>query len=156
MPKTLSEPLQLVTLRALNVARCRRGNVSVSISREKENEPPAAVGKLESSAIVDRTADEARGDIAFLAVDLHGRPFLRHPVFAERLGIQFKEEVAYLREYRSIRPGHCSDPHVRADDGNTYVLGHNEETDEWTLESFRSPASPGQYDPHFDPPNNIQ
>ena len=34
---------------------------------------------------------------------------------------------------------------VRADDGNTYVLGHNEERDEWTLESFRSPASPGQY-----------
>src|SRR5436309_12907830 len=40
---------------------------------------------------------------------------------------------------------------VRADDGNTYVLSHNEERDEWTLESFRSPASPGQFDPHFDP-----
>ncbi len=24
-----------------------------------------------------------------------------------------------------------------------YVLRHNEDTDEWTLESFRSPASPG-------------
>jgi hypothetical protein len=45
---------------------------------------------------------------------------------------------------------------VRADDGNTYVLGHNEKTDEWTLESFRSPASPGQFDPHFDPPDSIQ
>jgi hypothetical protein len=31
---------------------------------------------------------------------------------------------------------------VRADDGNTYVLRHNEGTDEWTLESFRSPTSP--------------
>ena len=39
---------------------------------------------------------------------------------------------------------------------NIYVLRHNEETDEWTLESFRSPASPGQYDPHFDPPDSIQ
>ncbi len=45
---------------------------------------------------------------------------------------------------------------VRADDGNTYVLGHNEETDEWTLQSFRSQTSPGQFDPHFDPPSNIQ
>ena len=27
---------------------------------------------------------------------------------------------------------------VRADDGNTYVLGHHEENDEWVLESFRS------------------
>ena len=26
---------------------------------------------------------------------------------------------------------------VHADDGNTYVLGHNENADEWTLESFR-------------------
>ena len=45
---------------------------------------------------------------------------------------------------------------VRADDGNTYVLGQNEETDEWTLQSFRSQTSPGQFDPHFDPPSNIQ
>jgi hypothetical protein len=27
---------------------------------------------------------------------------------------------------------------VRADDGNTYVLGHHEEKDAWVLESFRS------------------
>jgi hypothetical protein len=45
---------------------------------------------------------------------------------------------------------------VRADDGNTYVLRHNEKRDEWTLESFRSPASPGQIDPHFDPPDSVQ
>jgi hypothetical protein len=46
---------------------------------------------------------------------------------------------------------------VRADDGNTYVLRHNEQTDEWTLESFRSPtSSPGQFDPHFDPPDSVQ
>ena len=44
---------------------------------------------------------------------------------------------------------------VQADDGNIYVLGHNENTDEWTLESFRSRTSPGQFDPHFDPPSNI-
>jgi hypothetical protein len=34
-------------------------------------------------------------------------------------------------------------------------LGHNENTDEWTLESFRSSTSPGQFDPHFDPPSNV-
>ena len=45
---------------------------------------------------------------------------------------------------------------VRADDGNIYVLRHNEETDEWTLESFRSLSSPGLFDPHFDPPNSTQ
>jgi hypothetical protein len=44
---------------------------------------------------------------------------------------------------------------IQADDGNTYVLAHNETTDEWTLESFRSVRSPGQFDPHFDPPSNI-
>jgi hypothetical protein len=44
---------------------------------------------------------------------------------------------------------------VHADDGNTYVLGHNEVTDDWTLESFRSQRSPGQFDPHFDPPSNV-
>jgi hypothetical protein len=33
--------------------------------------------------------------------------------------------------------------------GIRYVLSHNEQSDEWTLESFRSPAGPGQYDPHF-------
>ena len=45
---------------------------------------------------------------------------------------------------------------VRADDGNTYVLGHNEKNDAWTLESFRSQTSPGHFDPHFDPPSTIQ
>jgi len=45
---------------------------------------------------------------------------------------------------------------VRADDGNTYVLRHNEKDDKWTLESFRSQVSPGQSDPHFDPPSSIQ
>ena len=45
---------------------------------------------------------------------------------------------------------------VQADDGNTYVLGHNETTDEWTLESFRSGGTSGQFDPHFDPSSSIQ
>ena len=45
---------------------------------------------------------------------------------------------------------------VRSDDGNTYVLGHCEATDEWTLESFRSVRNPGQFDPHLDPPSRIQ
>jgi hypothetical protein len=44
---------------------------------------------------------------------------------------------------------------LRADDGNIYVLGHDETKDEWTLESFRSDRIPGQFDPHFDPPSNI-
>ena len=44
---------------------------------------------------------------------------------------------------------------VQADDGNIYVLGHNEHTDDWTLESFRSQASPGTSDPHFDPSSSI-
>ncbi len=44
---------------------------------------------------------------------------------------------------------------VFADDGNTYVLGYSENKDEWTLESFRSERSPGQFDPHFDPPSNV-
>jgi hypothetical protein len=44
---------------------------------------------------------------------------------------------------------------VRADDGNTYVLGHNETSDEWTLESFRSARSP-EFDPHFDTPSSVQ
>jgi hypothetical protein len=44
---------------------------------------------------------------------------------------------------------------VRADDGNMYVLGHDETNDEWTLESFRPERSPGQFEPHFDPPSNI-
>ena len=44
---------------------------------------------------------------------------------------------------------------IQADDGNTYVLGHNENTDEWTLESFRSQVSPGISDPHFNPPTSV-
>jgi hypothetical protein len=45
---------------------------------------------------------------------------------------------------------------VRADDGNTYVLGHDEAADIWTLESFRSDRSLGQFDPHIDPPSSFQ
>ncbi len=45
---------------------------------------------------------------------------------------------------------------VCADDGNIYVVGHHEATDEWTLESFRSQSSPGHFDPHFDPPSSVQ
>ena len=44
---------------------------------------------------------------------------------------------------------------VKADDGNIYVLGHNDKTDHWTLESFRSQGSPGQFDPQFEPPSDI-
>lgn len=44
---------------------------------------------------------------------------------------------------------------VRADDGNTYVIGHDEQEDEWTLESFRSPQSPGILDPEMDPPSKV-
>ena len=44
---------------------------------------------------------------------------------------------------------------VQADDGNTYVLGHHERTDDWTLESFRAKTSPGVSDPHFDPPSSV-
>jgi hypothetical protein len=43
---------------------------------------------------------------------------------------------------------------VRADDGNTYVLGCDG-TGEWTLESFRQQNSPGQSDPHFEPPSEV-
>jgi hypothetical protein len=43
---------------------------------------------------------------------------------------------------------------VVADDGNVYVLAHNQSSDEWTLESYRSEASPGSFDPHFDPPSS--
>ena len=45
---------------------------------------------------------------------------------------------------------------VRADDGNTYVLGHNGKKEEWTLESFRSQDSLGQLDSQAGPPSNIQ
>jgi hypothetical protein len=43
---------------------------------------------------------------------------------------------------------------VIADDGNSYVLGHSEQDDQWTLESFRSKQSPGQAD--SEPPSKIQ
>ena len=43
---------------------------------------------------------------------------------------------------------------VVADDGNIYVLGHNEHNDDWTLESFRSKDSPGQ--PAVEPPSKVQ
>jgi hypothetical protein len=39
---------------------------------------------------------------------------------------------------------------VLADDGNTYVIGHNETTDEWTLASFRAQTSPGHHDLNLD------
>jgi hypothetical protein len=39
---------------------------------------------------------------------------------------------------------------VLADDGNTYVIAHNETTDEWTLASFRAQTSPGHLDPNLD------
>jgi hypothetical protein len=45
---------------------------------------------------------------------------------------------------------------VRADDVNAYVRRQDETNDEWTLESFRSQQSPGQFDPHFDPPSSVQ
>lgn len=44
---------------------------------------------------------------------------------------------------------------VQADDGNTYVLGHHERTDDWTLESFRAKTSPGVSNPHFEPPSSV-
>jgi hypothetical protein len=43
---------------------------------------------------------------------------------------------------------------VLADDGNTYVLRHNEWNAEWTLESFRSYESPAS-DLCFDPPPGV-
>jgi hypothetical protein len=42
---------------------------------------------------------------------------------------------------------------VRADDGNTYVLSHKDTNGEWTLASFRSRVSPGQFNPNLEPPN---
>lgn len=39
---------------------------------------------------------------------------------------------------------------VLADDGNTYVIRHNERTDEWTLASFRAQTGPSHLDPNFD------
>ena len=42
---------------------------------------------------------------------------------------------------------------VLADDGNTYVIGHNETTDEWTLTSFRAQNTTPHLDPDVDPQN---
>ena len=44
---------------------------------------------------------------------------------------------------------------VLADDGNTYVIRHNERTDEWTLASFRAQTSPCHLDTSFDTPPNV-
>ena len=44
---------------------------------------------------------------------------------------------------------------VLADDGNTYVIRHNERTDEWTLASFRAQTSPCHLDTSFDAPAKI-
>jgi hypothetical protein len=44
---------------------------------------------------------------------------------------------------------------ITADDRNAYVLRHDEQTDEWTLESFRSRNSPGNFDPHLNPPSQV-
>ena len=44
---------------------------------------------------------------------------------------------------------------IQADDGNTYVLGHDEKKDIWTLESFRSSASSGHSDSDLNPPTVI-
>ena len=45
---------------------------------------------------------------------------------------------------------------VRGDDGNTYVLGHDQKNNVWILESFRSQHSTGTFDPHLEPPSNVQ
>jgi len=44
---------------------------------------------------------------------------------------------------------------VLADDGNTYVIRHNERTDEWTLASFRAQTSACHLDTSFDTPPNV-
>ena len=51
-------------------------------------------------------------------------------------------------------PGDCYF-RVLADDGNTYVIGHNETTDEWSLASFRAQTIAGHPDPNIDPPPNV-
>ena len=64
------------------------------------------------------------------------------PLFIESIEDQwYGPDTAYFR--------------VRADDGNTYVLGHHEKKDEWTLESFRSQQSSGTLDSKFDPPSKV-
>jgi hypothetical protein len=44
---------------------------------------------------------------------------------------------------------------VLADDGNTYVIVHNETTDEWKLESFRAQTSPSHLESGADQPPNV-
>ena len=44
---------------------------------------------------------------------------------------------------------------VLADDGNTYVIRHNEKTDEWTLASFRAQTASLHVDSNSVPPAKI-
>jgi hypothetical protein len=44
---------------------------------------------------------------------------------------------------------------VLADDGNTYVIVHNEITNEWTLESFRAQTSPSHLESGADQTPNV-
>jgi hypothetical protein len=44
---------------------------------------------------------------------------------------------------------------VLADDGNTYVIRHNETTDEWTLASFRAQTTPYHLELNLDPSAKI-
>lgn len=43
---------------------------------------------------------------------------------------------------------------VRADDGNIYVLRHNEKEDEWVLDSFRRAGESTDHSPSHDNPGN--
>jgi hypothetical protein len=44
---------------------------------------------------------------------------------------------------------------VLADDGNTYVIRHNEKTDEWTLASFRAQSTACHLESSLDPSAKI-
>ena len=79
-----------------------------------------------------------------------GRKADEHPIkfwlgdvvlFVESVEEWYSREAVYFR--------------VLADDGNVYVLGHNETNDGWTLESFRSHDSPGAFNLCFDPPPGV-
>jgi hypothetical protein len=61
-----------------------------------------------------------RADERPLRFVLHGREFLVH----ELEGRWYSPQATYFR--------------VRADDGNYYVLGHDEAQDSWTLDGFRA------------------
>jgi hypothetical protein len=58
-----------------------------------------------------------------------------HPLTAQRFSVR---ENPKSRFYVECYAGRTTDERVRADDGNTYVLRHDQEKDEWGLESFRS------------------